>query len=60
MAKLPHNADTNIKPRERQEITIAGGRDGVKAVGIGLVPLRVDAGGDDAVRLALPVRELTY
>ena len=36
-------------------ITVAGGSDGVEAVGVGLAVLGVDARWDDTVGLALPV-----
>jgi len=37
-------------------ITVAGGSDGVEAVGVGLAVLGVDSRWDDTVGLALPVR----
>ena len=43
---------------ERHKYTVAGGGDGVEADAIGLVLLRVDARGKDAVGLTLPVRQL--
>ena len=45
-------------PQEKTGHTVAGGRDRVEADAIGLVLLGVDAGGEHAVRLALPVGKL--